>query len=504
MNDIRMMNRLRLARAICSLGCAIPVILLGQQTAPVHRIGTPGEYLGLYSTLTVGVGVVADTADGVPRLVSDTGAKTVLKRRLTRWIDETTSMPSVTGLQLDAAGQLYAVAGQNDKARHAFDTRLATPSLSLADKAYTLFTAIAAFADGDDSTRMGIALDYLKRLDALDVSQRPTKFKGYVQIALAYEDAGRGMLGLPYLLHAFPMLSAMTFEERSELKYTPDQIDARLAFVKLAEIVGGDPSKRHVIDSIGAYILPLMKAGPELLARDKGMQYPMYAQMSQFMTERFQSEIQLQANVGRQAPPSIATHWYNAPAPSTPSDAAPQAHQLDKKEGIIRVLELGGLGCEGCLHMLPKMERLRTQFPQGVEFWYLSDSRQRWGATESTPDESAEHIRKYYVVRHHVTLPMGVWAPPVDDSVSDPGVLVARAHPTFQAYGIVGIPVFVVIDGHGIVRRMLYGGSQTERIIATVVTHLLAESRQGAASAAPPAPTAPAVTPPSVSPAAVH
>jgi thiol-disulfide isomerase/thioredoxin len=181
------------------------------------------------------------------------------------------------------------------------------------------------------------------------------------------------------------------------------------------------------------------------------------------------------ASVGRAAHPAVATHWYNASPPTISSSAAPGARQLPNGDGKIRVLEFGGLGCSDCLAALPIMQKIREQFSD-VDVWYLSQSEQRWGATEATPDEAAEHIYKYYVVHHKSKVPMGVWAPPADDTTREPGAKLQRLHPTFEAYQIGGIPVFVVIDGRGNVRRIMNAGPQLQETLVETITYLLAEA----------------------------
>jgi hypothetical protein len=130
------------------------------------------------------------------------------------------------------------------------------------------------------------------------------------------------------------------------------------------------------------------------------------------------------------------------------------------------------------------MQKIRDQFRADIDVWYMSQSEQRWGAKECTPDESAEHIKKYYVDHHKSQVPMGVWAPPVDDTTSEPGAVLARKHPTFEGYRISGVPVFVVVDGQGRVRRIIHGVMpQLKENISSLVTYLLAEAKRSASIA---------------------
>jgi thiol-disulfide isomerase/thioredoxin len=183
--------------------------------------------------------------------------------------------------------------------------------------------------------------------------------------------------------------------------------------------------------------------------------------------------------LGQPAPTAVATHWYNAPAPVTPSDAAPGARQIVYGDGKIRVFEFGGVSCSSCLAVMPIMQKVAERFRPAVDVWYMSLSEQRWGAQDCTPDESAEHIRKYYVEHHKSKVPMAVWAPPVDDTTRARGAVLQRPNPTFEAYRIEAVPVFAVVDGAGRLRRFIVGGgSKLENDLVSILTFLIAEAKR--------------------------
>src|SRR5207248_3347743 len=104
-----------------------------------------------------------DTVDGKPRRVGQSEQSTVLRERANSWITQIAAT-LLSGIQLDAAGELSVVAGNIPATRAAFGERLATPGLSLEDRMYTLQLAVRVFAQGDDSADMRIAHEYMTQL----------------------------------------------------------------------------------------------------------------------------------------------------------------------------------------------------------------------------------------------------------------------------------------------------------------------------------------------------
>ncbi len=449
-------------------------------TAIESRWVTAGERIGLLRIWQSDAAPVLGTsASGTKRRVPGSEVRGELRRRAQEWAASLAAAPGA-GIQLDAAGELFISAGDITSAQAVFGKRLATPGLSLADSAYTLELAVGLFSRGGrasgDTARLVIAKQYLKQLDALPTSISVAKFKGHMSLAYTHYFRGDGAAAVAEALDALNVVKEVGFAERYDMMVAGDGRAVPHALTMLGEIWSVDTTHRSILDSVGKHMLSLAKASPEQLANDTKRKT--YAWASGRWTEDVQNAMAMNGLVGKPAPPLIGTHWYNTETPPISSDAAPNARALPAGDGVIRVVELGGLGCAACLSALPVMERVRDRFQdQPVSVWYLSQSDQRWGATDCKPDECAEHIYKYYVKHHGTTLQLGVWSPPIDDSTREVGAVLARENPNFLGYHIDGIPVFVVVDGQGRVRRMIRGGGPTlERTLTQVVTYLLAEN----------------------------
>src|SRR5690606_25168012 len=113
------------------------------------------------------------------------------------------------------------------------------------------------------------------------------------------------------------------FAERQAMMTSGDGRDAESALTMLGEIWSIDTTRRTVLDSLGFHLLALAKASPEQLANDTRTK--LYAWASGRWTRTLKNAMAMNALVGTPAPPLIATHWYNAKAPSVTSDAAPGA-----------------------------------------------------------------------------------------------------------------------------------------------------------------------------------
>jgi hypothetical protein len=473
------------------LGLSLGVAMIGISAIGRAQSGTvaltdvtPADRFGQLNLIRTSI----DTINGAPQAVAKDDVARANAELAHRWLAQLGPTP-VSGLQLDDAGELQLMAGADTAARRAFHRRLATPVLSHADSLYTLSTAVRVFAAGavPDSTRarMQDALAFLARLDTMAIktpqsaSARRARYVAHLRIAQAYADAGSTERAVAQLMQTLSLNAGLSFEDVNALRLLGPQG----GYIMLVQLIGADLSKRRLIDSIGTAILSLMHAPADNLTLDQSAGAE-YAYSAASMTAFMKQNIATFAYVGRRAAPVIGTHWYNAPAPARAYPAVANARQLPIGNGKIFVLEFGNMGCPGCLDKLPMMQRLKSRF-NDVEFWYVADAPQRWGATDLTPDQSGDLLRKYYVVHHKVSLPMAVWAGPVTDSVSAPGQVFALLSPTVTAYNPTGNPFFVVVDGTGIVRWVTYPTSQLEAQLTSLVTHLVAETERARPSPNP-------------------
>lgn len=137
--------------------------------------------------------------------------------------------------------------------------------------------------------------------------------------------------------------------------------------------------------------------------------------------------------VGRPAPPLTAPQWFNAPG-----------SEVRLGGGSVTVLELTAWWCGSCVRSYPTLlsltrsygDRVRVVLATGLLGYFRGD-------TAITAAAETEKLRAYFTTEEHFTCPIAVGA---------------RDHDAIaEAYHGAAIPQIVVIDGHGIVRRVLMG-----------------------------------------------
>jgi hypothetical protein len=172
----------------------------------------------------------------------------------------------------------------------------------------------------------------------------------------------------------------------------------------------------------------------------------------------------------------VATHWLNQPVPPLHSDAAPNARIKRLDDGVIRIIGIGWKTCPWCGKAVAEMRH--WVLPAGVEREYISFTEGVWGNKPVEPAEEAEHLINYFVKVKRVNYPVAIWAGPLD-TLFDGGVT-PRPAPWWKAMlGNEG-PLFVVTDGHGIV-RFRFPGYSTYAPYKRIIDILVAErARQGA------------------------
>jgi len=370
---------------------------------------------------------------------------TALQQRAAQWVDSLRRQ-GVTGIQLDPFGRLAVAARQDEFAKQQFAKRLATPGLSVDDRAYALLLAVRTFgADGNDTARMRTALDYQRQLDALPVSVVMQTYRGHVALGESFYAVGNGAQVVDQLTHAFSLVPQMPYIRRDWLHF-------RFAFLMLADVWSGMPQGRTRIDSVVTWLKTYAKAPPELLAQNE-----MYKWHEQYALEDLQRLAQMTGLLGRPAPSITAHFWLNTPTPATQSTQVPGAAVKTLNDGTIRLLEFGHYGCPGCLAALPKMERIRKSMPKSVEVWLVSQEGDVWGATRCTAPEMAGHLTKFYQKKQY-GLPIAIWIGA--RAADEDGGSQIQESPMSATFQFFGWPTFVITDGQGLVRHIQFGFSE--------------------------------------------
>jgi hypothetical protein len=123
------------------------------------------------------------------------------------------------------------------------------------------------------------------------------------------------------------------------------------------------------------------------------------------------------------------------------------------------------------------MERIRKAAPSNAEVWYVTQTEGSWGAGSYSPNDESQHLQHYYVERKHYGMPIALWAGPKDSTI-DYGLL-PRENPSAAAYPILVTPMFIVVDGKGIVRHISIGySSAVEKLLTADIEYLVGEAKR--------------------------
>jgi len=450
-----------------------------------NRVVTAAERNGLLDALlVVKDAVLIDTVNGKPVRVARADLDSVSRRIAHQWATRAAA-DGAHGMQLDALGDLYALAGEPDAAQRTFDQRLADRTLTPKERLYTLELIISLFTwvtfpdtGGAEAPLLDRALPYVHTLDTLSTAPNTSRLDAHWQVGYAELLLGKRAAGIAEFRRTLDIAERVSWWERgSYIRQLRDIV------WRVGQLAYKDSSYRSLADSVYHRVRWFMQAGPSDLAYERAMLAN--GARDSAITENAKARVQMIDDVvqtlsllGKPSPAIVATHWYGATAPAPHADdASPGARKIAVGDGNVHVIEFGGMDCPACLIYLKEvMIPIRKQFGSQVDMWYLADAEQRWGATECTPDEAAEHVRKFYQGRHKITdFPIGVWAPVIDDSTTDPGAKLMREDPSRKALKIGSIPVVVVVDADGIVRSR--GGMDIKQM-RQFLSELLAEAKQ--------------------------
>jgi len=415
---------------------------------------------------------VAGALDGFSMNVANVNAR----QRALEWAKAlTASVPQVSGVQLDAIAELFAKQGNDSAVQRVIAARLAERHLTVYDRAFTLQLAVGLLTKQTPAGDVDLSLvrSYMQQLQAMPAVVNIEKASMHYGLMWRYLETGQGADVMREGQRLITLARQMNFFER---QYLPFDLGLGL----MANLLDGDPRQRQVIDSLGGVLLELAHASPAELALDEGRRLPAVHGSQDGRIKFTQNELTALRGLGAMAPPITATHWFNTAPPVDPAPSdAPAARALPIGKGSILVVALSEPGCPGCIQALPRLQQMRAEFGAGAntEFFYITFTGQRWGTVDCTPDESAEHARREYVDFHHITtLPLGVWAGPLDDTVSEPGIRLARRTPNNTRWHVEGFPTIVIIDGRGILR---YRGEGLDTVqVRRVLNYLQREARR--------------------------
>ncbi len=337
------------------------------------------------------------------------------------------SIDHTSGATLLELAALYSQVGDDSLARAAVDKRLAEPGLRDADRAAALTTMIRALIK-PDTLLIVRAEPYMAQLDAMSDSVRAQKIAAhgaldgeyrYLDVDPRIRQHSMAIIALARGVQAAPMSdrSANAVNTFSVLE----------AYTDLAEVY----ADLGEIDSTMQVLRQAATDHPEI--------------PDSVINELITPERARYALVGQPAMALTANHWLNM---------APGPHTLDPA-GQVTVIEFTAHWCIPCRNSYPAMVAMAQRFrPQGARFvfatefyGYLGEQRNLDSAAEFAAD------RGYYVGEHGVPFPVAVADAPPPYVPGTP----YQSNINDQHYQVGGIPQTVIVDRHGIIRRILTG-----------------------------------------------
>jgi hypothetical protein len=383
----------------------------------------------------------------------------VATQNAARWLTEVRKQ-AVQGLQFDPSGNIGVSANAEAYAISQFESRLETPGLSAADRAFTLYTAVEAFSDTQFPQRLGTAEQYLNTLDAMGADAAYWRMRGHAVLLNTYYDLGRRSEVVRHGTAVLSLVSVMSYIDRGMV------FANTIIHMKLFEALAGQPDGRAKIDSLSKMLRAHTKAPRELFDADTSSLVWREERYKWFV----EHHIRCGALLGAQGKPLIANYWVNR--------ATTDSAVIPVNDGKIRVVEIGTMSCPGCLTALQTLRRLKSKY-EPIEVSFHTFTYGNWGNRLVTPDEEAQHLSDYFTNVAKVQFPIGVWKRPKslngDDGISpEEGYLGGM----FANYPLIDKPTMYILDGRGIIRRMVIGGGrEEERHLGASIEFLLKEQQ---------------------------
>lgn len=389
----------------------------------------------------------------------------VVAQAATHWLTQLAGQP-VHGLQLDPDGYVNVIANREAVARQQIAGRLATPGLSLLDRAYTYLTAILAFTNGDaeyaaaHADRLVTAERYCAALDSLGPGAALQRFRAHRALSGVYYLAGRSNDVLRHGLRAVALISQIEFDDRRAMYWDPQ------FYSELVDAMASQPHARARIEALNATLTAGTVPAPAVLARD-----PAYAGMSQQFAGSLRETMIVGTRVGTSAQDVVGNFWVNLTAPK----AIAGDHTMSMSDGTIHVLEMGHYTCGQCIEALGTLQRLHDHF-QAIRVVYATATEGSWANRLVEPSVEAQQLAVFYTDKLKVTFPISIWNGPLRPT-DDGGMLPENSGPNFEHYPMAFKPNIYIIDGRGIIRRVLVGTITRDREVqmARLIAFLMRE-----------------------------
>jgi hypothetical protein len=370
-----------------------------------------------------------------------------------QWL-ATLKADGIGALQLDSYGVLHVISDQDAKAKQIFDERLSKPGVPLSDAAFTLNTAVRAFADADKPARLPVAEQYMARLDALpkgpsDLGASAWQFRAHYALLRAYFLIGNTAAAVAHARRAMALVPDLFFPSRMAF-YGGGLVYFTLAnhLIATHDTAGLRAMERQLL----SWTIP----PDSLVAEDSA-----FARMGHKYAGGLRAMMVLAAMLGQSAPDVRGTSWINV------ADTA--EHGMRLNDGTVRIVGMGRLA--HALTMLPAFERLSEKVKGDFGSIFLIPASGFWGTEFVTPTQESTNIRRYLTNTRPTRIPVAIWAAE-KTRTRDDGLLPTPS-PTIREFGASGVPFVAIVDGGGKIRHFFTSFDRDEEAQAAAVIETL-------------------------------
>jgi hypothetical protein len=367
------------------------------------------------------------------------------------------------GMQLDPYGELAVTAKQDKLAERQIALRLANAGLSLAERAYTLAMAAQAFASAETPERLPVAERYIAQLDALGAAAAYWRFRARGPLVSAYYRLGFTADVARHGTQALRLLGDIPYVYR-DVFYGPN---AGFLYGSTVDALSGQPDGRATLRALNTQLLQWAMPPAELVALDS-----MYVWQGKRWKGDMEHLAAMSERIGQPGTALVSNYWVNR-------GASRDSQTVAVNDNKIRVLEIGSFTCAPCMAAVSGLERLHQQYPE-VEFNFLTSTIGTWGNRIVEPKVEADRIAEHFLTMKKITFPIGIALSPRVPT-EDGGAETVVTMPTWRTdqYPQIDKPTFYVLDGKGIIRRVIAGYDRgLEKTLGTIVEFLQKETLQ--------------------------
>jgi hypothetical protein len=354
------------------------------------------------------------------------------------WLGRFQQRP-VTGLQFEPAAGVGVRAKQDPYAKGEFATALTTRGRSVGDRSYTLFAAVAAYADWRHPDGLPTAEQYVTALAALGPAAASRQYRARELLMRQYYLLGRSADVIRHGNAAVALLPTIPYAEQGSCLPSTSGV-----YTMLVDALTGQSGSRAKIDALNTALLGTVEPPAALVVTDTGS----YRNERNRRKWTIAKAMARTARLGTVGQPWIANYWVNR--------ATTDSATISVTDGKIRLVEHFIYTCDGCVHELHVLQRLQQQFPS-IEAMGVTNTIGYWGNRLVDAEDEAHRLTDFFVNRVKLTIPVGIWK--ATKVVGEDGGFAPELGnwPTVAAYPKEGKACVWLIDGQGHIRG-IYGG----------------------------------------------